>query len=151
MTGLRRPLIHLACAWAFAILANGIVAAEEKAATDQPVDPHLSEQVRQAIAGLDDEEFVTRDEAAQRLQQWVENPALGPFMASQFGRVLLSPDTSFEVRARLERLLKQLPPVPLAAIENGIVLEAVTPVYSRVPVLATTICASMPSPRPIAR
>ncbi len=117
MTRFRRSRIQLTCALALAIAANRTAAAEEKSTPDQPIDPQVSQQVRQAIADLDDEKFSERDEAANRLQQLVENPALGPFLASQFGRVLLSPDTSFEVRARLERLLKQLPAVPAVAVD----------------------------------
>jgi hypothetical protein len=105
----------LVCGLALAITALGIVRAEESSAPAEGIDPAVREQVRQAIGGLDDEEFTARDEAAGRLQQLVENPALGPFLASQFGRVLLAPNTSFEVRARLEHLLKQLPQVPAAS------------------------------------
>ncbi|MBI3837731.1 MAG: hypothetical protein HY288_07330, partial [Planctomycetia bacterium] len=105
MTRFCLPLNGLVCGLALAILANSSVTAQEPSASAEGIDPGVSDQVRQAIAGLDDEGFAARDEAAQRLQQLVENPALGPFLASQFGRALLSPDTSFEVRARLEHLL----------------------------------------------
>ena len=86
-----------------------------RAAEPQPSDEVLSRQVRHAISQLEDEQFSTRDRAAQRLQLLVDDPKIGPILAEEFSRALLSPETSFEARARLELLAKHLPPASAPA------------------------------------
>ena len=81
------------------------------------VDPAIAQEVRQSIAALDAEDFATRGKAAQRLAQRVSDPRLASFLAGEFARALLSSDSSFEVRAQLEALSKQLQPAPAAAGE----------------------------------
>src|SRR5262245_23836188 len=81
-------------------------------ALDGVVEPALAERVRQAITQLDAAKFSQRDEAAGVLEQLGDDPLLAPFMVGEYQRTLLVPETSFEVRARLERLLKKLPSTP---------------------------------------
>jgi hypothetical protein len=83
------------------------------------VDPAVVNEVRAAIAALDDEEFAARGMAAKRLAQRIGDPRLASFLAGEFAQVLLSTDTSFEVRTRIEALCAQLPlppPAPLDAL-----------------------------------
>ncbi len=84
-----------------------------RAAAPQPtdsIDPAIVAQVTQALDQLDSDEFAQREQAAAQLDALLENERLGPYLAAEFGRRLLAADTSFEVRARLERYLKELPP-----------------------------------------
>jgi predicted DNA-binding transcriptional regulator len=101
------------CGLALALAAGGA----SRAADPPPVDgvggePGIAQDVRKAIAALDDKAFVTRSRAARRLQALIDEHRWEPFLAGQFARVLLSPDTSLEVRARIELLSRQLPPAP---------------------------------------
>jgi hypothetical protein len=113
MTRLRTSSIQFGAGLVLLVMASAL--AEENNPSAVAIDPIVGEQVRQAIAGLDSEKFSARDDSAQRLQRLAENPDLGVYLVSEFQRVMLLPDTSFEVRAQLERLLKQLPPGLAAA------------------------------------
>ncbi len=77
-------------------------------------DPRGAEadDVAQLMARLDDADFATRREAAGRLQQLAAQPQRQAELAARFRRALLAADTSFEVRAHLEPLLRSLPPAP---------------------------------------
>jgi hypothetical protein len=91
--------------------------AQQARADADPIDPAIVQEVREAIAQLDAEDFGTRSKAAERLGRRVEDPRLASFLAGQFARALLSSDSSFEVRAQLEALSKQLQPASPVAGE----------------------------------
>ncbi|MBN1394986.1 MAG: hypothetical protein JW959_08180 [Pirellulales bacterium] len=72
----------------------------------------LRGEVARLMVELDSDEFDLRVQAAKRLEELVGEPELGPFLAKEFQRALLSTDVSFEVRRRLERWRHRLPAVP---------------------------------------
>ena len=86
------------------------------AADDQPAevarDPAVEGEVGAAIRALDDNDFTTRQRAASQLARWSGDAVRAPVLARKAAAVLVSAETSFEVRAQLERLLKQLPAAP---------------------------------------
>lgn len=98
-----------ACVIVLALAATTVQAA----AAD--VDPQTAADVRKVIEALDSDSFSKRDQAARKLDELVNKPELGTYLADQFGRLLLAPGTSFEVRARLERCLQRLPSVAVEA------------------------------------
>jgi hypothetical protein len=103
------------CALSLVLASLGIWLAEGQARADTvTVDPAVVSEVRAAIGALDDEEFAARDLAARRLAGRIADPRLASFLASEFAQVLLSTDTSFEARTRIEALRAQLPLVPPA-------------------------------------
>lgn len=81
----------------------------------QPVDPTVAREVQDAIRALDDEDFAARAQAAQQLSKRIEEPGLAAFLAGQFARVLLSSDSSFEVRTQIDALGRRLPAAAVAA------------------------------------
>ncbi len=105
-------------------------AAEPPAVADV-LDPALVREVEHALAALDDREFSTRGKAARRLEQWVDDPRLGAFLSGQFVRILQSPDTSFEVRARVEALAKGLPAPPRPAGDGKPDASEIIPLLDR--------------------
>jgi hypothetical protein len=97
--------------------AAGSVAIAHPPNTVAPIDPGVSARVADALKRLDSDTFVEREEAALQLDTLLEDRRLGSYLAAEFGRRLLAPDTSLEVRARLERYLKELPAAPAASDE----------------------------------
>ena len=87
------------------ILAPSMAAAEDAPAAT------AAELIRQ----LDDPSFEVRRRAAARLVELSQQPAEQDALAKAIQEVLLQSDTSFEVRSRLEPLLKKLPPTALPA------------------------------------
>ena len=75
-----------------------------------PVDQdRLHGEIVRLLDQLDDNRFVVRRNAAERLEQLVAQPDLGPFLAAEFHRALVRPDVSFEVRWHLDRWRSRLP------------------------------------------
>jgi len=66
------------------------------------------------VRQLDADQFDTRREAAVKLEQLKARPEAATILAEEFQRVLLSPDTAFEVRRQVERLRIGLPSVTSA-------------------------------------
>jgi hypothetical protein len=98
-------LLVLATGWHLS--TAGLFAAE-----GQDILEAMSGEVGRLVAELDHPDFATRNQAAARLEQLAGQPQLGAFLSSAFRRVLLSDETSFEVRSRLEPLVRMLPPPP---------------------------------------
>ena len=83
------------------------------ATSPQAVDKdRLRDEVARLIGQLDSDRFEARRAAAERLEQLVAQPELGPFLAAEFQRVLVRPDVSFEFRWRLNRWKGRLPAPP---------------------------------------
>jgi hypothetical protein len=99
----------LAASWTMLAASWTVLAGEPDAAPDA-VDPQIARQVRQSLVALDADAFADREKAAGQLHKFVEDPRLGAYLAGQFATALLDGETSFEVRAQLESLLKELPP-----------------------------------------
>ncbi|MBU4273542.1 MAG: hypothetical protein KKA28_16905 [Planctomycetes bacterium] len=79
----------------------------------EPADvDRLRDDVARLMVELDSDSFEVRVRAAKRLEEMVAKPELGHFLAAEFRRVLLRTDVSFEVRKRLNRLRRKLPPTP---------------------------------------
>ena len=68
-------------------------------------------QFPQRVRELDSDQFAVRKLAAAQLEAWAAQPALARLLAEKVQRVLLEPDLSFEVRRRLENLMRKLPKV----------------------------------------
>ncbi len=71
--------------------------------------PAVADEIERTLAALDDEDFSKRGKAQQRLEHWVDEPGLASFLSARLTRLLHAPETSFEVRARVEALAKGLP------------------------------------------
>jgi hypothetical protein len=72
----------------------------------------LRQEVAVLVRQLDSDQFEARRQAASKLQQLKARPEATAVLAEEFQRILLSPDTSFEVRRQVERLRSGLPPAP---------------------------------------
>lgn len=79
------------------------------------VEPGVAQQVRSALAELDDERFVVRQRAEERLEQFVGDHRLALFLSGEFDRVLRRGAASVEVRWRLAALAHRLPQAPQPA------------------------------------
>lgn len=73
------------------------------------LDPATAARVEASLAELDDEKFDVRSQAEDSLRTLLARPELQPLLARRFSEVLLSAQTSAEVRARVECLAKDLP------------------------------------------
>lgn len=73
------------------------------------VDPTVVAEVEQRIAQLDHALFNVREQATERLESLASRPPLRDYLAGKFAQTLLVPETSFELRSRLESLLRSLP------------------------------------------
>jgi hypothetical protein len=80
---------------------------------EQAVPAETIQEVDQLIVNLDAAEFAERERAAQRLAKLASDPALREFLSVRFHRALLAEETSFEVRATLEALVRSLPAPPV--------------------------------------
>jgi len=85
-----------------------------------PVVEHrrVADELPRLLEELDDDRFDVRRRAAERLEALVVQPELGPLLAGEFERVLISPEVSFEVRSLLERLRPRLPQVAPEPVGN---------------------------------
>ncbi len=120
------------CGLALALLAGGASRAADPSTADAGGgEPGIAQDVRQAIAALDDEAFVTRSKASQRLQALIDEHRWEAFLAGQFARVLLSPETSLEVRAHIELLARQLPAAAPASDEVRPTVAEIAPLLDR--------------------
>ncbi|REK07494.1 MAG: hypothetical protein DWQ37_21420 [Planctomycetota bacterium] len=101
-------------------LVAGALAGFGAARAGEPsgVDTAVARQVDALIEALDDPNFATRYEAAGRLEQFAGRGELAQYLAQRFRRALVSDDASFEVRSRLESLLRELPAPAAAAAEK---------------------------------
>jgi hypothetical protein len=106
----RRNLIGLTLA--VAACWHGL-AARLSAAEGGDVPAAVAEEVTRLIAELDDSQFATREQAASRLEELSAEPKLGAYLSKRFRRALVSGETSFEVRSRLEALVRFLPPATI--------------------------------------
>ena len=110
MRGLITP--HIASIFGLVLLGSGLV--PPAAGQQHPVAVRPEEvraEVTRLLRDLDCEQYAVRRKAARQLQQMAAKPELGRVLAEEFQRVLLSSETSFEVRTRLERLRAGLPRV----------------------------------------
>ncbi len=92
---------------AFAALLPPVWAQEPAA-----VDASVAQRVDQLLVALDDPNFNVRRQAADGLQAMIGEASLSPFLAKRFQHALVSENRSFEVRTRLEALLRRLPETP---------------------------------------
>lgn len=105
----RLLLPGLLLAWAAVGQAQPV---EPRAGSPDGIEPATVREVEHALTALDSESFATRGKAVRRLEQWVDDPRLARFLADRFSQVLHAADTSFEVRACVEILIKRLPVAP---------------------------------------
>jgi hypothetical protein len=87
-------------------------AARLPAAEPAQVPDAVVQEVDRLVADLDRPEFAARNQAAARLEDLAAQRELNSYLSGRFRAALLAPETSFEVRSRLESLLRALPPVP---------------------------------------
>jgi len=86
------------------------------AATSHPAEPAPAAtapperaEVVALVGQLDSDRYEIRQKAAERLRQLAADPQAGRALAGEVSRILVAPDTSFEVRRALETLLPVLP------------------------------------------
>lgn len=82
----------------------------------------LGRQFEQRVRELDSDQFAVRKMAAAQLDEWAAQPELARPLAKEVQRVLLQPSLSFEVRNRLENLMRALPKIespPAGAAPEG--------------------------------
>ncbi len=105
-----RPILILVCLLGLSPSADG----------DEPApavaSPKSAEQVRQEVAHLvkelDADHFHTRQQAAAKLRELADQTPFKELLASELARVLVSPQTSLEVRKQVELLRRTLPQTP---------------------------------------
>jgi len=128
-------LYRLEFALGLALVLGGawnITAAEPAAPNAAEVlAPALADEIDRTLAALDDEDFSKRGKAQQRLESWIEQPRLEAFLAERLQRVLHAPDTSFEVRARVEALAKGLPDSSLPPDVDKPLASEIVPLLDR--------------------
>jgi hypothetical protein len=106
------------CGWLLALAVGmGLQAARLPAAETGDVPEAVSREVDGLLVELDRPEFSARSKAASRLAELAGRGELGVYLSGRFRAALLSPETSFEVRSRLESLLRVLPPPPALELE----------------------------------
>lgn len=71
--------------------------------------PSVQAEVAVLIGQLDAERYETRQAAAERLRGLAADPRVRSVLAGEIARILVAPNTSFEVRRTLENLLPLLP------------------------------------------
>lgn len=86
-----------------------------EAGTDEQA---IRKEVARLLSLLDSDHFEARQGAAERLEQMVVRPELGRVLATEFHAALVAPDTSLDVRKRLERWMPGLPRVALPPAES---------------------------------
>ncbi len=69
-------------------------------------------EVAGLIGQLDSDRYETRQKAAARLRRLAADPQASRVLAAEVSRILVAPNTSFEVRRSLEALLPLLPTLP---------------------------------------
>ncbi len=86
-----------------------------RSAEDQPAKAGgtsaIESEVGATIRALDNDDFTIRQRAAAQLSAWADDATHAPELARKAANLLISSDTSFEVRAQLERLAKHLPAI----------------------------------------
>jgi hypothetical protein len=109
------------------------VAAVEPAAPDsaEVLAPATADEIDRTLAALDEEEFSKRGKAQQRLERWIEEPRLASFLSDRLMRLLHAPETSFEVRARVEALAKGLPESPQPPAAGKPLASEIIPLLDR--------------------
>ena len=85
----------------------------EAAPADAPPGDRARNEVARLIADLDSDRYEVRQRAVARLEQLVAEPGMDATLSREFQRVLVLPNTSFEVRKQLERLRRRLPKVAI--------------------------------------
>ncbi len=91
----------------FDVVAMAVAANDEQAVDAD--ESEIRQEVGKLVEELDSDNFAHRKAATLRLRLLVAQPALGTILAGEFERTLLQTEISFEVRKRLEQLLRDLP------------------------------------------
>jgi len=100
--------------WRYLLQGDQVLASEAVLDTGQ-----VRQHVAQVLTDLDSDRFHVRQQAAEHVEQWIARPELGRMLAEEFQRVLVAPETSLEVRKRLERWQRGLPKIELAPADGG--------------------------------
>jgi hypothetical protein len=96
-----------------ALVAALLVLAPVPSLADEPqAASNISQEVDGLIAALDDADFATRRDAAERLEKLTQREELAGYLAVRFRTALASPEVSFEARSHLEPLVRLLPAAP---------------------------------------
>jgi len=125
----RLTWLQMPAGMAWALLAALLPAAETPTSSPDPLAARRA-AAQQAITDLDANAFSVRRKAAAMLESLVDDSELAPYLAEQFERVLLSGDTSFEVRSHLEPLLPRVA-LPLAAVGAVPAIDQIDPLVQR--------------------
>lgn len=113
-----RPILMLVCL--LGLLSTRAVGDGPAPAAAPPKSPEqVRQEVAQLVKDLDADHFYTRQQAAAMLGELAGQAPLKELLASELARVLVSPQTSLEVRKQVEvlrRALPQKPPEPAGQI-----------------------------------
>jgi hypothetical protein len=77
-------------------------------------EPPLGNRVDKLLVELDRPQYDARERAASELRTLMADDSLSADLAARFRQAIDSPATSFEVRSRLQDLLRKLPPPKVA-------------------------------------
>jgi len=83
----------------------------------EPQPNAVRAEVARLVGQLDDDNFSNRRRAAARLSELCDQAELGSLLSAELRPLLVSPATSFEVRAQLLELVKRLPLPDAAAAQ----------------------------------
>lgn len=93
-------------------LDGGMVRAAEGGPGTETDPQRLRAEVARLLEQLDHDRFDVRRRAETALEAFVARPELGRLLSTEFQRVLVRPELSFEVRWYIERWCRRLPLVP---------------------------------------
>jgi hypothetical protein len=105
------PLIRIAAILVLFVVGQAGLGA---APAEDETEAAVRRELLMLLGDLDARQYHVRQQAAQRLEALVAQPELGPMLAAEFQRVLVAPNTSLEVRNRLESLRAGLPKTAVA-------------------------------------
>jgi len=111
--------LHILCLIVFLVWPLGRAGGDEIPEVEKT---DISE-IGRLLKKLDDDDFDQRQEALAELEKLVACDDMKAQLATEFGRALLLPETSFEVRFHLQRLCRKLPKAQIEPQKNVSVEE----------------------------
>lgn len=113
-----RTILWFTTLWLFCLFLFLGAGIGKAAASSFDEADQIQRQAVRLIQDLDSEEYAVRQAAVGKLNRLVTQTNYGDLLAAVFDRVLVTGNTSFEVRRHLETLRRELPKRPLASVDT---------------------------------